>query len=448
MRRVEFAGMLTALFSVCAVLGAGTQALGQTCPTCDLSNADISPCDGPDGTVGFGDLQFIDYCIDNQADFCGRDASVCDVNCDGAIDYRDYGEVVEAFFTGVSSGPCLETYGACCGINQTSCVITTSRGCDVLDVDEIPGDGVYAGDGATCSPSSCDCNGNGIEDSVDLADGTSFDCNRNGLLDECDISNAFSADVRPPNGVPDECDSLNRYLFFRMNDLVPDATTPHAIRVTLVDVDGFGGFNGEVRWAGPAIDAPDENSAEPDLTFRASVLECESHYADWGTSELVYITGGDIIPGSSYRIQAIEEGCDEADEGCYTDPSLWELDSAKWGDTVGPRAGSGSSQPDFTDINSLVLKFVAAATSVTKPRVQFLPSTPFPDRPIDFNDIAAGISAFLGGDYASEIGPGAGPCTCPSTVICGATSCGSDADCGDGLCVGGFCLDPCQRCSP
>ncbi|MHC4809941.1 MAG: PA14 domain-containing protein, partial [Planctomycetota bacterium] len=41
------------------------------------------------------------------------------------------------------------------------------------------------GDGA---PDSCgDCNGNGIADSLDLLDGTSFDCNDNCVPDECDV---------------------------------------------------------------------------------------------------------------------------------------------------------------------------------------------------------------------------------------------------------------------
>ncbi|MCC7292651.1 MAG: S8 family serine peptidase [Phycisphaerales bacterium] len=52
---------------------------------------------------------------------------------------------------------------------------------------------------------SQDCNGNARPDECDLADGTSSDCNGNGTPDECDISGGSSADCNN-NNVPDECD--------------------------------------------------------------------------------------------------------------------------------------------------------------------------------------------------------------------------------------------------
>lgn len=57
-----------------------------------------------------------------------------------------------------------------------------------------------------------DCNGNGIDDAQDIAEGTSTDCNQNGVPDECDVDPAdpdgdgvVSEDCQP-NGFPDECD--------------------------------------------------------------------------------------------------------------------------------------------------------------------------------------------------------------------------------------------------
>ena len=67
-----------------------------------------------------------------------------------------------------------------------------------------------------------DCNGNGLEDVVDLANGTSEDCDENGIPDECDddcntnnipdacdVRDGTSVDVIGPgamaDGVPDEC---------------------------------------------------------------------------------------------------------------------------------------------------------------------------------------------------------------------------------------------------
>ena len=50
-----------------------------------------------------------------------------------------------------------------------------------------------------------DCNGNGVPDSEDIAQGTSDDCNSNGLPDECDFAYGNTLD-RDNNGIPDECD--------------------------------------------------------------------------------------------------------------------------------------------------------------------------------------------------------------------------------------------------
>ena len=447
MRRVDSYWLIASIVSGVLMTAGAPTALGQAC-TCDLANADIAPCGGPDGSVSFGDIQFIDFCVENQADFCGRPLSVCDINCDGIVDFRDYGEALEAFFTGVSSGSCLGAYGACCSINQTNCVLATSRACSVLNVSAIPGDGVYGGDGTVCDPNPCDCNGNGVEDSLDVIDGTSSDCNGNDLPDECDVANGFAADTDPANGIPDECDQLNRYLFFTMNDLVPVQTQLYAIRVTLLNVNGFEGFNNEVRWVGAASDADDDDSGDPTRTFKAAQLECTSHYTDWGTSELVYIDGGEIVPGSLYTIQAIGESCDEAEAGCYTPGAQWVITTALWGDVLAPFSGTGSAQPDFRDISGIVAKFVGTPDALPKPRFQLVPNTAFPDRLVDFKDISACVAAFVGTSYANVIGSGAGPCTCPSSVTCGATACIQDFDCSGGFCVSSACTDPCKRCSP
>ncbi len=457
MHRLESLRTVSLLVWAVSLVGAAQQAMGQICP-CDLANADVAPCPGPgtgpDGIVGFSDLQFMDYCVANQADFCGRDLSVCDLNCDGAVDYRDYGEAFEAFSTGVSSGACVGAYGACCGVSQTNCVLTTGTTCNVLAVpDVVPGDGVYSGDGTFCTPNPCDCNGNAIADSLDLADGFSLDCNGNRLPDECDISIGASPDTTPPNSVPDECDPLNRYLFFSMNDLVPTAAEPYAIRVKLLSVNGFAAFDGETRWAGPAVDSPDEDAGDPTRTFTTSTLRCDSVYADWGTSNLVYITGGEILPESAYAIQAIAQSCDEASEACYTPEAQWTVTTAAWGDTAAPFAGNTASQPSFQDITAVVSKFLGVAGFPTKARFQLVPNTPAPNVSVNFQDISAGVEAFLGAGYIDHLGSSGpvGPCVCPSAVTCGTTPCTITSDCnavGGGFCVDNFCTDMCRRCSP
>ena len=51
-----------------------------------------------------------------------------------------------------------------------------------------------------------DCNGNGVLDSCDIAEGTSDDCNSNGIPDTCDISEGTSTDCND-NLIPDDCES-------------------------------------------------------------------------------------------------------------------------------------------------------------------------------------------------------------------------------------------------
>ncbi|MCG3128930.1 MAG: hypothetical protein CHACPFDD_03826 [Phycisphaerae bacterium] len=71
--------------------------------------------------------------------------------------------------------------------------ITDCNGNGVEDADDI------------ANGTSQDCNGNGVPDECDLANGTSQDCNGNGIPDSCDIANGTSADCNG-NGVPDDCD--------------------------------------------------------------------------------------------------------------------------------------------------------------------------------------------------------------------------------------------------
>ncbi len=55
-------------------------------------------------------------------------------------------------------------------------------------------------------PTAGDCNGNGIPDAVELANGTLDDCNLNGIPDICEIALGLVADVNH-NGIPDSCEA-------------------------------------------------------------------------------------------------------------------------------------------------------------------------------------------------------------------------------------------------
>ncbi len=72
-------------------------------------------------------------------------------------------------------------------------------------------------------PSTGDCNGNGIDDAVEISGGLAADLNNNGVPDACEIADGLSMD-RDRNGVPDELEDapagdLNRNGFPDMNEI-------------------------------------------------------------------------------------------------------------------------------------------------------------------------------------------------------------------------------------
>ena len=67
-----------------------------------------------------------------------------------------------------------------------------------------------------------DCNGNGIPDSCDIANGTAKDCNGNGIPDSCDIASGLAKDCNG-NGIPDACDISSGYAQDCNTNNIPDS---------------------------------------------------------------------------------------------------------------------------------------------------------------------------------------------------------------------------------
>jgi len=256
---------------------------------------------------------------------------------------------------------------------------------------------------------------------------------------------AATATVPEPLGSTGEAAQTNRYLRF----VVPAGESrDEVIRVRFVSLDGFPVPDPDVLYIGPPTDAPEEESAQPGLTFRVTPLVCTPYTHDWSGEGIVSVYGAEIMPGSVYEVQRAGADCaDLADEACWSTPL--QIRTAKYGD-VSPVFDweNVSPQPDFNDVAAMVNKFLATAGAPIKAVAQLQPNSVFPDRPIDFRDIAADVEGFLGTPFAST---NHGPCVCPPTVTCNETACSSKIDCvgfGDGLCVNGSCADPCGRCAP
>jgi len=305
--------------------------------------------------------------------------------------------------------------------------------------------------GTTPTNSDNDSDGDGVLDYRDQCEGfdDALDCDADGVPDGCEVD-------ANENGIPDDCEcSLapsptrplddqpkNRYL-----SIVPATTgTETAIRVTIVSADGYPEADGRMLWVGPPDDYPEENSAQPNLTFVGAPLVCEPYFQVWDGIEVLHVFGAEIVPNSIYEVHTIDSTCaSQIGQGFDFGVPLG-MTTGTWGDVAPLYADpQNPPQPDFNDISALVQKFLAAPTAPIKAAAQLQPNVVFPDRAIDFRDIAADVSAFLSRPYNDMY---VGPCTCPPSVPCNVTPCVNDVPCCGGLCVQGFCADACGRCAP
>jgi len=300
-----------------------------------------------------------------------------------------------------------------------------------------------------------------------VPDGT-FSAISGGELHSLAICNA----VPPPPIATGEAVEPNRYLRFRAPSQPGAAEWDEIIRIRVVDLDGFSVPDPIVLYLGQPFAAPEEDSSQPGLTFAAAPLDCAASAHAWASENVISAFGAEIMPTSIYEVQRSYATCpDWADcDYCWSQPLT--ITTGKWGDVAPLFDGDdpNAPQPDFNDISALVQKFLAAPGAPIKAFAQLRPNRPFPDRPIDFKDIAYAVSAFLGISYKDSYGGQyVGPCTCPSLVTCntkpcefdsncssscdddfcsdGVTACTENKDC-SGFCISGFCTDACGRCTP
>jgi len=265
----------------------------------------------------------------------------------------------------------------------------------------------------------------------------------------------------------------NRYLRVVAPAPAAAAAGDQVIRVKFTNLDGYA--EPAPLYVGAPVAAPEEDGADLGKTFTAAPLSCTPYFTDWTVYSTISIYGAEIMPGSTYAVQRADISCgDLGNEACWSDPLV--MTTQKYGD-VWPnfyQPPPAPAQPDFGDISALVRKFTATASTCTggannglqcagpgncpggtcdiraplKSTCQLQPNRVFPTRSIDFKDIAADVGSFTGAIYSAI---NFGPCTCPSSAVCGAHACATDLNCagfGAGLCVNGFCADKCGRCTP
>jgi len=218
------------------------------------------------------------------------------------------------------------------------------------------------------------------------------------LVDGCQPP-AASAD---PAGI-----SKNRYISF-----VPAvAEGPTALRVTFdslhvpdpPNVTGAPGadlsaLNGRSMWVGPP-----EQITESDVPQRfayVAALQCEPHFMVWSTLGPINVYGPEIAPSSGYAVQGVLEGCDLGNPSSYSPPLT--VSTARWGDVVEPfqfPSPSPVSQPNVTDISSVVDRIKDLPTAVPRTRGQFQPDWVNPHDAVSILEVAFVVDAVKGFAY-------------------------------------------------
>lgn len=275
--------------------------------------------------------------------------------------------------------------------------------------------------------------------------------------------------IRPPRATPvfDPLNAKSRTLTMDMSIITasgPGAET--AIRVTMVDLQNpnppnppccpptnFSQFeeatcsaagegNNCARWVGPLRLYLENPLNAASGSYRGSFLQCTPYYHDWEDEGEIHVFGPEIMPSSTYAVQALRISCAGSEDTCLDVSDTVVMTTRRAGDVAVPyNPPSSSAQPDAIDIVTMINKFRNVPGAESKIVLAVQPNVPAHLGSVDALNIVYQVDRFRGLKY-----PFSGPCRCPSQVACGATPCTSDGQCtgvgGSGaqcvrICVGG-----------
>jgi choice-of-anchor B domain-containing protein len=275
-----------------------------------------------------------------------------------------------------------------------------------------------------------DCNDNGIDDTIDIANQTSPDCNSNGLPDECeydpngtgvlaDCAFAPQTPLQPESGGLDK----NRYISFVVPplDVVQQDT---ALRVKLTslyhpvsppDPPDLTASEGEYRYiaplafddqtGAPIFDCVDSPSSE--TAFKCAGLSCTPAYLDWSgllADETLHITGASIVPDSVYDVSMLSSACINQESTCVLATTPLSVVTTRWGNA------NGDAFLNVTDVVSTVDALRDAPGAIPVYSATMKPNDPDPMQSprMTITDVVLVIDALKLAAY-----PFAGPSMCP-----------------------------------
>ena len=188
----------------------------------------------------------------------------------------------------------------------------------------------------------------------------------------------------------------NRFIGF--GTPVSLVSTIVAVRVKIIDLDGFPKSNGEVRWVGSPSHTCEGGACSEVTKFWSSGLGNTPQFMDWSTSNVVQIYGEEVIPSSRYAIQFVDLSCvDLNDENCYSTALM--IETAKWGDAKRPLYPfTIAAQPSISDVLAIIDKWLGW-TEPRKSRSLLQPGSLNPNSSVGIADVLKGIDAWLGTPY-------------------------------------------------
>ena len=265
-------------------------------------------------------------------------------------------------------------------------------------------------DGEACTVNgTCDAGGNCVSDDINT-----FACSDDGPCSPgfCDIGAGHCVclacvGVARPYQEPGTV-AANRFLTFTPDS--PGVQT--AISVTVASMPAsHSSLVGTQMWVTEPYEVselPGQLSG-PGPSFMAASLGCEPVYLDWGSIGEISVASDVIIPGGSYAVQAIGQGCQMSGTPRFSVPLA--IENPRWGDVVGSCSVSPCTAPDgivnvTSDVVSLLDKFQGLPGAPVKARADLEPG--IPDMILNITDVTWAIDAFSGGSY-----PFAVPAGCP-----------------------------------
>jgi hypothetical protein len=181
-------------------------------------------------------------------------------------------------------------------------------------------------------------------------------------------------------------------------------------------------------------------------SYPASRLQCSPFYYDWASEPEINVIGAEMVPSSSYDVQAYGSTCKGVESGCGDVSPVVTMTTRRFGDMVAafnPGTLPPTTQPDANDVASSVNKFKQLPGVLSKTIAQNFGNLVDANADQSSLDIALVVDGAKGFRY-----PFSGPCPCPSAVPCDFTACAGAADCTGTYGAGATCVKTCAAGSP